>query len=60
MFRCNHIHNENIKLFNQNEFPYKNEMTDAIKTKDKSSLSSILPSSPVKLRKYLMETSISK
>lgn len=60
MFRCNHIHEENIKLFNQNDFSYKNEMFDAIKTKDKRSLSPILPSSPVKLRKYLTETSISK
>eukprot|EP00102_Acyrthosiphon_pisum_P010643 XP_008179023.1 PREDICTED: centrosome-associated protein 350 [Acyrthosiphon pisum] len=57
--KCNHIHNENIKLFNQNDFSYKNEMFDAIKTKDKRSLSPILPSSPVKLRKYLTETSIS-
>lgn len=61
MFRCNHINNENIKSFNQNDFFYKNEMFDAIKTKDKRSLSPILPpTSPVKLKKYLTETSISK
>lgn len=35
-------------------------MFDAIKTKDKRSLSPILPTSPVKLRKYLTETSFSK
>ncbi|KAL4132206.1 hypothetical protein QTP88_009408 [Uroleucon formosanum] len=57
--KCNHIHNENIKSFDQNDFSNKNEMFVAIKTKDKRSFSSILPTSPVKLKKYLMEPSIS-
>lgn len=58
--KCKHTTNENIKSFNPIDFSYKNdEMFDAIKTKDKRSLSPILPTSPVKLRKYLTETSFS-
>jgi len=60
MFRRNHTNNEIVKSSNPIDFSYKNEMFDAIKTKDKRSSSPILSTIPVKLRKYPTETSISK
>lgn len=60
MFRCNYTNSENIQSLNSIDSTYKKEIFYAIKTKDKRSLSPILPTSPVKLKKHLSETSISK
>lgn len=60
MFSCNYTNNENRKSSNPIDISYKNKTFDAIKPNDKRSLSPILPTSPVKLRKYISETSISK
>ncbi|XP_025202491.1 centrosome-associated protein 350-like [Melanaphis sacchari] len=54
--KCNYTNNVNIQSFNPVDLSYKTEVFDANKTKDKRSLSPILPTSPVKL-KHLSETS---
>ncbi|CAH1725966.1 unnamed protein product [Aphis gossypii] len=57
--KCNYTNSENIQSLNSIDSTYKKEIFYAIKTKDKRSLSPILPTSPVKLKKHLSETSIS-
>lgn len=55
--KCNYTNNENTQSLNSIDSTYKKEIFYAIKTKDKRSLSPILPTSPVKLKKYISETS---
>jgi len=60
MFRCNYTNNENIQSINSIDLSYKNEIFDTIETEDKRSLSPILSTSTVKLKKHISDTSNSK